>query len=155
MSSHGGPRHRAREVALQVLYRFDGMGATPGMSGAITDLPQGIALAKEVQSHFDHFRVDDSLREFAAELVVGTLSRLAELDPMIEKHAAHWKIARMAQLDRSLLRMATYELLTSQSVSPAVVIDEAIELAKQFCTAESAAFANGVLDAIKKELPSR
>lgn len=150
MSAGSGPRHRAREIALQVLYRFDGSSSVN-----LADLPEGIALAKEVQQHFDHFGVDDSLRGFAAELVVGTLGKIAELDPLIEKHTAHWKITRMAQLDRSLLRMATYELMNSGTVSAAVVIDEAVELAKQFCTAETAAFTNGILDAIKKDLPVR
>lgn len=139
-------RHRAREVALQILYRYD---ATLSSGGS---LPSGAELASELAGHFEHFKVPDTLREFAARLVAGTLGGMAGLDALLEKHSAHWKISRMASLDRMLLRMASYELRDMPEVPPSVVIDEAIELAKQFGAADSPSFVNGILDAISTSL---
>jgi N utilization substance protein B len=142
------PRHRAREIALQILYRYDiAKAASPDLPP-----PQGAALAKEISQHFDHFKTDMDLREFTAQLVAGTLLNQGEIDPLLERHAAHWKIARMSFVDRSLLRMAVYELKHLTETPPAVVINEAVELGKQFGTAETPAFVNGVLDALQKEL---
>jgi N utilization substance protein B len=137
-------RHRAREVALQLLYRFDSSLA----SGQTQSLPEGPELARELTRHFEHFQVSQDLRGFAAELVVGTLSRLAELDTLIEARATNWKLARMASLDRCLLRMAAYEMRHFTDIPRAVTIDEAVELAKQFGSGDSAAFVNGILDSI-------
>jgi N utilization substance protein B len=139
-------RHRAREVALQILYQYDGQAADA--------LPKGHELANHLIHHFDHFSVPPELREFSAQLVVGTLSRVTELDELLEKHASNWKVARMGLVDRNLLRMSAFELLYMPESPPSVVIDEAIELGKQFCTAETPAFVNGILDAIKKRDPA-
>jgi N utilization substance protein B len=134
-------RRRAREIALQILYRYDK-----------PEIPQGAALAKELSQHFDHFQVNSELREFIAHLVAGTLQNLGELDALLERHAANWKIGRMSSVDRSLLRMAAFELSHLRETDAAVVIDEAVELAKQFGTKDSPAFINGILDAVKAEL---
>jgi N utilization substance protein B len=136
-------RHRAREVALQVLYRYevnqaDGKGAPP----------QGMELAQDLKHHFDHFQIDDTLQAFAAELVAGTLMKREELDQLIESRAKNWKISRMALVDRCILRMALHEMRQFPDTPKAVVIDEAVELAKQFGTSESSSFVNGVLDAV-------
>lgn len=136
-------RHRAREVALQILYRYDLDLQSNG-----TQPPTGPALATELTRHFDHFKVPANLREFAAELVAGTLREIAALDQKIEAHATHWKVSRMAAIDRSLLRMAIYEMSHFPDVPRNVTIDEAVELAKQFGTADTPAFVNGILDAI-------
>jgi N utilization substance protein B len=139
------PRHRAREVALQILYRFD--------LAKIEDASlQPQSLIKELGSHFDHFQVSADLREFAAQLVAGTLTEMPRLDSMIESHASNWKLSRMSSVDRSLLRVATYEMTHIQETDASVVIDESIELGKQFGTAETPAFINGILDAIKTAL---
>ena len=138
-------RHQAREFALQILYRYDvATGVQPQVS-----LPQGAELARELSQHFDHFKIEGELRQFVAELVVGTLSNLTEIDALLEKHAANWKISRMSYVDRSLLRMAIFELKERPETPSSVVIDEAIELSKQFGTSESPAFVNGILDAVK------
>ena len=92
-------------------------------------------------------------RDADRRVVAGTLGALTQLDEALQKHASHWKVSRMSSLDRSLLRMATYELMYSKDVPKTVVIDEAIELAKQFGTAETPAFVNGVLDSIGNALP--
>jgi N utilization substance protein B len=140
-------RHQAREVALQILYRYDiaVQGAQSG--GAAAPTPN--ALIDELNRHFDHFNVPMELRPFAAELVAGSVRELSALDELLEKHASNWKVGRMSFVDRNLLRMAIYELKHFPDTPPSVVIDEAIELAKQFGTAESPAFINGVLDAVK------
>jgi N utilization substance protein B len=135
-------RHRAREVALQVLYRYDAINPS--------ELPTGAALAADIRKHFDHFQTPDGLREFAALLIAGTLQDLKSLDELIESHASNWKLSRMPLIDRMLLRMSTYELTRLTETPASVVINEAIELAKQFGTAETPAFVNGVLDGIRR-----
>jgi transcription antitermination protein NusB len=136
-------RHRAREIALQILYRFD--SSTPNAQQIIQDL----------KFHFEHFQVHDAMREFIAQLVTGTVHHITALDTVLEKHAVNWKVSRMSSVDRSLLRMAVYEMLyMKDDVAPSIVIDEAIELAKQFGTSDTPAFVNGILDSIKaKEVP--
>jgi N utilization substance protein B len=126
-------RHHAREIALQILYRYDVNASGPEKAAA----PTGLALADDLKKHFEHFQVTEGVREFAAELVVGTLMNGAELDLQIEKYANNWKIARMALIDRNLLRMALFEMGRFKDIPSAVTIDEAVELAKQFGTADT------------------
>ena len=140
-------RHHAREIALQILYQYDLTRiANPSA------VPQGRDLTHDLQHHYQHFNVPQPIREFVGQLVAGTLQNLVSLDEQLEKHASNWKIPRMSSVDRSLLRMATYEMLFLREVSPSIVIDEAIELAKQFGTSETPAFINGVLDSIRGDL---
>ena len=96
--------------------------------------------------------LSERLREYAAQLVAGTLREQTAIDAVLEKHAANWKVARMGFVDRCLLRMATYEMMNVSEVPPTVVIDEAIELGKQFGTADTSSFVNGILDAIHQSL---
>lgn len=146
-------RHRARESALQFIYQTDlstqGQAYAGKTAGEIAPL-----LIKDLQKHFDHFQVDAGVREYAALLASGTLTHLQPLDEILEKHASNWKVARMAAVDRSLLRLATYEMLYLPEVPPSVVIDEAIELGKAFGTAETPSFVNGILDAVRKSIES-
>ncbi len=135
------PRHRAREVALQILYRYD-------VNSVTEPAPEGAMLASDLSRHFDHFQVPDNLRGFAAELVAGTLQEKADLDGLIEAQAKNWKVARMGSVERSLLRMAIYEMRHYSDIPRNVTIDEAVELAKQFGNAETPAFINGILDAV-------
>lgn len=136
-------RHRAREVALQILYRYDVSAHSTG-----TPPPTGQALADDLVRHFEHFQVPAGLREFAAQLVSGTLQNIPSLDALLEKHADHWKISRMGFIDRNLLRMSTYEMRNFPDIPHQVTIDEAVELAKQFGTQETPAFINGILDSL-------
>ncbi|MGK5087545.1 transcription antitermination factor NusB [Bdellovibrionota bacterium FG-2] len=133
-------RHLAREIALQILYRYDIAGAHPTTSAA---------LKTELEGHFGHFHVSENLQPFVALLVEGTLGSMSILDGLLEKHMANWRLSRLAHVDRSLLRMAVFEMTQVSDTPISVVIDEAVELAKQFGTADSPAFVNGVLDAIK------
>jgi N utilization substance protein B len=141
-------RHRAREIALQVLYRYD----VAAHSGGVNHVPSSRELAAEIAEHFDHFQVNAELREFAAQLVAGTLRDLTYLDQLLERQASNWKVSRMGFVDRSLLRMALYELIHFPDTQVAVIIDEAVELGKQFGTADTPSFVNGILDAVKNSI---
>jgi transcription antitermination factor NusB len=127
-------RTRAREVALQYLYQHDLTHAT-----SHEDLQEFVREQDE----------DNEVRRFARELVEGTLEVREALDREIQTVAQNWQIARMAAIDRNVLRMAAYEMLHSSDVPPKVAINEAIELGKRFSTQNSGAFINGILDRIK------
>jgi transcription antitermination protein NusB len=137
------PRRKAREVAFQTLYRFD-----IDYLQAKGPLPETRLLAEETQKHFDHFGIPSESREFANQLVSGTLKDLSKIDETIQAHAAHWRLERVSHVDRNLLRIASYEIMEFPDIHPSVTIDEAVELAKQFGTEKSASFVNGILDAI-------
>jgi N utilization substance protein B len=133
-----GKRRKAREVALQFLYQLDQTGA-------------------EDPTPFDdefwaRHPVDADTRTFAASLVRGTKAQQAKIDAIIAESAEHWALERMAVVDRNILRMAVYELLYEPDVPGKVAINEAIEIAKKFGTAESSRFINGVLDRVHREL---
>jgi N utilization substance protein B len=89
---------------------------------------------------------EDDVRSFAERLVHGVVDHLAFLDKVVAVSAEHWRIERMAVVDRNVLRMGVYELVYESDTPPAVVIDEAIEVAKKFGSVESGSFINGVLD---------
>ena len=90
--------------------------------------------------------------DFARQLVIGTVDHVEQIDEMIRRHAEHWRLDRMATVDRNLLRLAIYEFLYGKETPKTVVINEAIEIARRFSAQESPQFINGVLDSIKKEL---
>jgi len=123
-------RSRAREVALQVLFQDD---LNPKVNPAVGDA----LIAQRV-------RVPE-LVDFARDLVSGVRRNREQLDEQIQRTAEHWSLARMAATDRNVLRLGAYEIL--YSTTPArVAVDEAVELAKRYGTAQSAQFVNGILD---------
>lgn len=95
--------------------------------------------------------LEDPAREFATRLAAGTLARLQDLDERIRSRAEHWRIARMAVVDRNILRLAVYEFLY-EPTPRTVAINEALEIARRFSTYEATQFINGILDAIKRDL---
>jgi N utilization substance protein B len=97
----------------------------------------------------------EEVREFANELAVGTISNLTEIDERIRIRTEHWRIPRMAVVDRNLLRMAVYEFLHQSNTPRTVAINEALEIARRFSTNESTQFINGILDAIKRDLDTQ
>ena len=93
----------------------------------------------------------ESRRLFATALVRGTTQHLETIDPLLESNADNWRLSRMAVIDRLIMRMAVYELLFTDTPQ-AVIIDEALELAKTFSGDEAVAFVNGVLDSVRRKL---
>ena len=131
-------RTRAREIALQALYQED---LNP--QNALENL--GAFLAARLQ--------DESLREFAKQLVMGVKRNQDELDQLLAEKAANWSVPRMAATDRNLLRLGAYEIRYGDTPDR-VAIDEAIELAKRYGTANSPQFVNGILDKLIERKPS-
>lgn len=99
-----------------------------------------------------HPECDEPTREFAQRLVSGVLSQKEEIDAIIVKHSAHWRLPRMAAVDKNILRLAVFEIKELEDIPLKVTLNEAIEIAKKFGSEESGAFINGVLDKIGKEL---
>jgi N utilization substance protein B len=91
---------------------------------------------------------------FAQDLLRGVTQELPAIDDLITRHAANWRLERMPAVDRNVLRLAVYEMLRTDTPA-AIVIDEALELARRFAGEESVQFVNGVLDAVRKELPAK
>jgi N utilization substance protein B len=135
-------RHRAREVALQILYQWE-VGRIDVERAAETFFGQQWP---------DREPPADALRAFASALARDTVARLGEIDPLIAETAKRWRPERMAVLDRLILRMAACELLRDAATPHAVVINEALELARTFSTEDSVKFINGMLDAIRKKI---
>lgn len=95
-----------------------------------------------------------ALRRAANELFSGTVSKVREIDPLIREHSEHWRLERMPAVDRNIVRLGVYEMLFRDDVPPAVVINEALEIARKFSEEESVPFINGLLDQIRKETES-
>jgi transcription antitermination protein NusB len=133
-----GARRKARECALQILFSYD--VARPSIDDLLATYWGEIAEGAE------------DVRIFANELAVGTISHLDEIDERIRIRTEHWRIPRMAIVDRNLLRMAVYEFLYQPSTPKTVAINEALEIARRFSTTEATQFINGILDAIKRDI---
>lgn len=134
-----GTRRKSRELALQMLFQRDMGQQTPD----------------NVRRTFWNERkdLDEKVRGFADELFVIASERGEEIDQIIERNAEHWRMDRMAAVDRNVLRTGVAEFLGFPSTPRPVVINEALEIARRFSTPESVQFINGVLDSVAKELP--
>jgi transcription antitermination protein NusB len=130
-------RRRSRQRALQILFLWD---------------CRRQSVDEAVSAYYDTLFSDEKLVRdpFVVELVQGAVDHVADSDERITKHAAHWRIERMLQVDRNILRLAVYEILWG-GTPPAIAIDEALELARKFSGEESVHFVNGVLDAVHRE----
>jgi N utilization substance protein B len=132
-----GLRRTARECALQMLYEHDvGRHA-----------PETILV-----TFWEMNEQPEKVQEFASALFRGTVQRLKEIDRLIQVHTKNWRLNRMAAVDRNVLRLAVFELISDVKTPDTVVINEALEIAKKFSTNESAQFVNGILDSIKNDL---
>jgi transcription antitermination protein NusB len=136
-----GTRRKSRELALQMLFQAD----------------MGRQTADEVRQTFwrEHNSVSTEVRGFAEDLFRVADDRKSEIDDLIERHAENWRMERMAAVDRNLLRAAVGELLGFPSTPRAVVINEALEIARKFSGPESVQFINGVLDSVGRELEKK
>jgi len=126
-------RTQAREYALHILYQID-----------ITGDPASAVLDQFWRDN----ECEEGVRDFAAQLVKGSSENLAEIDTIISKHSEHWKLFRMAAIDRGILRLATYEMLYRNDIPPKATINEAVEMAHKYSTPDSGKFINGILDKI-------
>jgi transcription antitermination protein NusB len=135
-----GVRRRARAYGLQVLYALD-INESETPARALADYGELFEL-----------ELDPGSLEFAGRLVTQTRERLPEIDDAIQSASRNWRLDRMSRVDRNILRLATCELRHSPDVPVKVVINEAVELAKRFGTADSPAFVNGILDRIAHQL---
>lgn len=131
-----GSRRRGREAALQILYLTDMCQLKVG------EIPQAVWSEEPLHSR---------VQAFANHLAEGVTSDIQRINALISRYAENWELRRMATVDRCILRMAAFELLHDLETPVNVVINEALEIAKKYSTAESSKFVNGILDKIKRE----
>lgn len=132
-------RTRARELAIQGLYQLDVQGPDP---------------LEFIDELFAEAEADESIRKIASDWTRQAWKNLAACDELITDSTIKWQFDRLSPVDKSILRLATFQLKFCPDIPPKVVINEAIELAKKFSTDKSPAFVNGVLDAVFKKLKS-
>jgi N utilization substance protein B len=137
-----GPRRQAREAALQILYFWEVGRAEPDAA---------------IDAYFAEHApaAPEAVVTFATAVVHGTISEVGALDAIIEQHSQHWRLGRLAVVDRLILRMAIWELRHESETPAAVVLNEAIELARLFSTPDAVRFVNGVLDGIRKTMEEK
>jgi N utilization substance protein B len=132
-----GRRRKARESTLQILFQLEFDSS---------------ALEKILKEHWKNRKVHKEIREYSNWLAKGIVAHQEKIDNIIQSTSEHWRISRMALIDRNILRMAVFELLNEKSIAPAVVINEAIEVAKKYSGEKASIFINGILDAVRKNL---
>ena len=135
-------RHRSRARALQVLFLWDLRKQAVG---------EAIASFYDTLGSEEDDPTPTDPDEFMETLVRGAVDNVVSIDKIISDKSAHWRIERMPAVDRNILRLAVHEMLRTDT-PPAVIIDEALELARRFAGEESVHFVNGVLDAVRREL---
>lgn len=141
-ASRWDERHRAREVALRAAYQAT-IGAVP--------VGEALRLA-ELEGDDESVPLDAPGRAYAARLAAGAWDARAALDAEIAPHCLHWRIERLATVDRLVLRQAVHEWLSEPGTPPRVVLAEALELARRYSGDEAVKFVNGVLDAVYHRL---
>lgn len=135
-----GVRRKARELAVQALYRMEltGDGSAAGW-----------------EELWQHFETTTEARRFAGELVRGVIEEREALDELVARALEHWSVARLSRVDLNVLRVGAFELRHPGEVPTAVVLDEAIEIARRFGGEEAGQFVNGVLDRVAELLGVR
>jgi len=136
-----GTRRKSRELALQMLFQSD----------------MGKQDAEQVRKSFwsERQEMDESVRDFADDIFRIATERSAAIDEIIEKHAANWKLERMAAVDRNVMRAAVAEFMGFPQTPAPVIINEALEIARKFSSPEAVNFINGVLDSVSKDLANK
>jgi len=130
-----GQRRKAREYALQGIYMHE-VGKT-----SATDI---------IKFEWTDKELSEDTKEFASKLINGTLERIDQIDDVIRKHSKNWTPERLSAIDRSILRLAIFEMIYMEDIPDVVTINESIELGKTFGGENSGQFINGILDAVKK-----
>jgi N utilization substance protein B len=132
-----GRRRKAREETLRILYRLE-----------FDNRP----LEETIVQYWENKRAHRATREYSTWLVNGIISHQKKIDTFIQQVSEHWRISRMTLIDRNIIRIAAFEMLYEENITPAIIINEAIEIAKMYSGDEAATFVNGILDAIRKNL---
>ena len=133
-------RRKGREYALQMLFQWDlSKESFKKVSSSFWTLNEGVGVPTKA---------------FADHLTAGTIQHINQIDILLARHAEHWRVSRMAIVDRNIVRIATFELMFESKTPKIVVINEALEIARKFSTFDSVQFINGILDSILKELNS-
>ena len=132
-----GQRRKARECALQILFQFE----------FNTGDPKGL-----VKVYWEHQKASPEIRKYGTWIVEEIIAHGEDIDRAIQSASKNWRLARMAVIDRNILRIAVCELLYEKTLAPAIIMNEAIEIAKRYSGEESAVFVNGVLDAVGRFL---
>lgn len=130
-------RRAARELAINVLYQID-----------VAHIPPQEALDTAIENT----ELDPAAADFARALVDGTIGCLEEIDDVLKRLSVGWELSRQPAVDRNILRMAIFEILRLDYIPASVSINEAVDLAKKYSTAESGRFVNGVLGALVREM---
>jgi N utilization substance protein B len=131
-----GGRRLSREMALKALFQIDLVSTN---------------LEDALKYTFENVELSDEVKEFSLILVRGAMSNLSEIDKVINNYTNNWSLERITNIDRSILRMAIYEILYLKNIPKSVSINEAVELAKKYGTKSSFSFVNGVLGKIDKD----
>ncbi|UCD71707.1 MAG: transcription antitermination factor NusB [Syntrophobacterales bacterium] len=131
-----GVRRRAREIALQVLYQRE---------------LSCVEVEEALHLFWNNFEVLKGAMDFSERLIKGVEQHREDLDRIIEQYSSNWKVDRMTHVDRTILRIAVYELLYCDDIPPRVAINEAIDIGKKYGSEDSGAFINGILDKVKSE----
>lgn len=139
-----GARHNAREFALRMIYSHD-------VNQRLDD-PETEEMTWHNWADDDSLRIPDVETQFAFSAVAGVEEKQETIDDFIQKNSQHWKLSRMALIDKCILRLAIYELSMNKDVDSGIIIDEAVELAKCYGDENSSKFVNGILDTIAKDL---
>jgi transcription antitermination protein NusB len=146
-----GSRRQGRELALKIIYSF------PDQPGGIDQILLGFWRNFRFDNDVLGDAVDETdesiapeVRSFSEQIACGAHADLDRIDACIKRYSANWSLERMSRVDLALLRLGTYELLSSPETPPSVVINEAIEIGKRYGTKETPAFVNGILDKIAK-----
>ncbi len=136
-----GARRKSRELALQMLFQSD----------------MARQSSEQVEKTFweEREELEDTVRGFAQDLFRTAMERREEIDALIEKHTQHWRMDRMAAVDRNILRAGVAEFVAFPKTPRPVVINEALEIARRYSSPESVQFINGVLDSVAKELENK
>ncbi len=132
-----GKRRKAREGTLQILFQLEFDDTLP---------------EKVIETFWKNKKATKEIKEHSRWLVEGIMSNRENIDLLIQSVSKNWRLSRMAIVDRNVLRLAVFELLNEESLAPAIVINEAIEIAKKYSSEEGANFVNGILDAARKEI---
>jgi N utilization substance protein B len=132
-----GRRRKAREIALQILFQIE-----------FNDSDLDLTLDRQLAFK----SVEKDVENYSRWLIKNVIEHREELDQSIQSVSEHWRLSRMAVIDRNILRLAVFELCFEDNLAPAVVINEAIEIAKKYSGTQAATFINGILDAIKRRI---